>query len=41
MKKLLLVAGAAIAGVVLARRARAGRADADLWREATREIDLR
>ncbi len=41
MRKLLLAAAAAIAGLVVVRRARAGRAEADLWHEATREIDLR
>lgn len=41
MKKLLLVAAAAVAGLFVVRRARSGRAEADLWHEATREIDLR
>jgi hypothetical protein len=41
MKKLLLMAAAAVAGLVVVRRARGNRAEADLWHEATREIDLR
>ena len=41
MKKVLLITAAAVAGLVVARRAKAGRAEADLWHEATREIDLR
>ncbi len=41
MKKLLLMAAAAVAGLLVVQRTRAGRAEADLWHEATREIDLR
>ena len=38
MKKLMLVAAAAVAAVVASRKARAGRREQALWAEATDDV---